>query len=74
MRRVEKANWSSLRSHARDSSEYVPDAFRQLIDAQSEVEADTAYWQLDNRVVTQGRLYEAAEQLVPFLLSASSST
>jgi hypothetical protein len=33
-------------------------------------EADAAYWKLENHVVVQGQLFQAAESVVPVLLAA----
>jgi HEAT repeat protein len=54
----------------RTSSDYVPDAFRRLIDSRTEADADQAYWMLDNRVVLQGSLFEASEKLIAPLIAA----
>lgn len=70
LRQLKSVDWSKMRSNARVSSEYVPSAFQHLIDARTEDEAKAAYWLLDNRVVTQGRLFQSTEQLVPILLAA----
>lgn len=70
LRQLKSVDWKNTRSNARVSSDYVPEAFQQLIDARTEDEAKAAYWLLDNRVVTQGRLFQASEKLVPILLSA----
>lgn len=70
VRQLKSVDWANTRSNARVSSDYVPEAFQQLIDARTEDEAKAAYWLLDNRVVTQGRLFEASEKLAPTLLAA----
>ncbi len=48
-------NFGSARSAAT-----VPDAVDALANATSEAEAEAAYWRLDNVVVLQGSVYEAA--------------
>src|SRR6266446_2878583 len=63
-------DWRRTRSLTGSSSDSVPDAFRRLIDAQTDADASEAYWMLDNRVVVQGRLFEASEKLVAPLLGA----
>ena len=71
LQRVGAVDWARTRSDGEDSS-YVPDAFRRLIDARTDSEAETAFRRFDNSVVTQGFLHEAAEKLVPCLLEALS--
>jgi hypothetical protein len=39
---------------------HVPAAIQALLDAKTERDATAAYWRLDNTVVVQGALYEAA--------------
>ena len=51
-------NWSRLR--AQGTATGVPQAMAALQAASSQEEADRAYWQIDNTVVVQGALYEAA--------------
>ena len=70
LRLLTSVDWSSTRTLTSSSSNFVPDAFRRLIDARTEADADDAYWQLDNRVVVQGRLFEASEKLIAPLLAA----
>lgn len=70
LRQVQSVDWRNTRSNARASSDYVPEAFQRLIDARTEDEAKAAYWLLDNRVVTQGRLFQSSEKLAPILLAA----
>lgn len=60
-------DWKSLR--AAGTAEGVPAAIERLRDSQSPEEATRAYWQIDNTVVVQGALYEAAEWTVPCVLS-----
>jgi hypothetical protein len=55
---VERYDWSALR--ASGSARGVPDAIRALQVAASEQEAERAYWRIDNTVVVQGALFEAA--------------
>lgn len=60
-------DWKSLR--AAGSAEGVPSAIECLRDAQTHEEATRAYWQIDNTVIVQGALYEAAECTIPCALS-----
>lgn len=55
---TERYDWSKLRSMGSASS--VPQAIVKLQNAASEQEAQDAYWRIDNTVVVQGSLYEAA--------------
>lgn len=66
---IDAVDWSTLHSSL-GAAEFVPEAFRQLIDAQSEEEAEEAYWKLDNRVVVQGQLYDSARWLIGPLVAA----
>jgi hypothetical protein len=54
----ERYDWSQLRASrtARD----VPSAINALLGASNEEDADRAYWKIDNVVVVQGSLFEAA--------------
>jgi len=60
--------WPQLRG-ACGSAEHVADALRELLEAADPVEAERAYWKLENHVVVQGQLYQAAESVVPVLLA-----
>ena len=61
-------DWSQLRT-AIGPATFVPDAIDRMLGAHSDSEAADAYWELDNRVVIQGQLFEAAEQTTMTLLS-----
>jgi hypothetical protein len=67
-----RVDWASLR--AMGDAATVPDAIRQLLAAESDADADRAYWRLDNTVVVQGQLFEAALALVPVLLAAATGS
>ena len=56
--RPEQFDWASLRSA--NSAEGVGHAILQLVNASSLEEADDAYWRIDNEVIVQGALFEAA--------------
>ncbi len=62
-------NWSSLRIIQGRDPARIPDAVRRLLLADTEATAEEAYWELDNRVVVQGQLFEAAKYVVPVLLA-----
>lgn len=66
---LDAVDWSRTRSLTR-LSDFVPDAYRRLIDSRDDAEASRAYWELDNEVVAQGTVYEAAAKLTPALLAA----
>lgn len=68
-REIARFNWSELRV-AMGKATDVPSAIRALLRAQSVKEADAAYWRLENVVVVQGNLYEAALPCVTVLLAA----
>jgi hypothetical protein len=66
---IDAIDWRLIRSIDGDSS-YVPTAFRHLLTANSADEATKAYWELDNHVLVQGQLFDAALYVVPPLLVA----
>jgi hypothetical protein len=66
---LERHDWGSLREIA-GSAEAVPDALRGLLAARAPAEIDRFYWRLENRVVAQGGLYQAALPVVSVLLAA----
>jgi len=63
---IQRLDWSSLR--ASGDAAGVPAALLALQQATDEREALRAYWRIDNVVVVQGRLYEAALPTVNALL------
>jgi hypothetical protein len=62
-------DWSAVRSMPGGSG-FVPQSVARLLLAESEEDAAAAYWELDNRVVVQGQLFEAARWIVAPLVSA----
>ncbi|GAA1198633.1 hypothetical protein GCM10009654_64150 [Streptomyces hebeiensis] len=66
---VSRIAWEEFRTLG-DRSEGVPDALRRLFAARTEDEAMSAYWDLENVVVVQGRLYAAALPTVSVSLAA----
>jgi len=55
---LERHDWVHLR--ASGSAHNVPVAIMALLNANNETDADKAYWRIDNTVVVQGALFEAA--------------
>jgi hypothetical protein len=64
----DRYDWANLRSS--ESAIGIPDAILGLQRATTEDEADRAYWKIDNEVIVQGALYEAALPTIRCLLSA----
>src|SRR5688572_616100 len=64
----DKYIWANLRSS--ESASRIPDAILQLQTATTKDDADRAYWKIDNEVIVQGALYEAALPTATCLLSA----
>lgn len=60
--------WSQLRCQT-GFADHVPDAVLGLMTNDLEL-AEASYWKLENHVVVQGTLYEAAGYLPPVLLEA----
>jgi hypothetical protein len=65
---VERYDWSRLR--AMGSASEVPEAISALRRATSAQEAERAYWRIDNVVVVQGALFEAAIPTTTCVVSA----
>jgi len=65
---LQRYDWSSLR--AAGDAEIIPSAVILLQKATTIEEADKAYWRIDNTVIVQGTLFEAAVPIIPCLLSA----
>lgn len=66
---LSRVDWSRLRDVA-GFADYVPSVIKALLNAESIEEAEELYWRIDNHVVVQGQLFEAAEYLVPVLMSS----
>ncbi len=56
---IDSVYWASLRSDS-GSAVGVPQALWDLFSASSEDAAEAAYWRIDNEVIVQGQLHEAA--------------
>jgi hypothetical protein len=48
----------------------IPGAIRELLAAATPEQAELAYWKLENHVVVQGQLFEAACFVVPIIMTA----
>ncbi|MDB5070056.1 MAG: hypothetical protein JWM87_1167 [Candidatus Eremiobacteraeota bacterium] len=68
---AKRYDWTHLR--AMGSALRVPDAIERMRTASSIAESSAAYWQIDNVVVVQGSLYEAALPTTACLVSALPS-
>jgi hypothetical protein len=64
-----RINWSAIRE-ADGPATAVPGAIRHLLAAKSADDVSRAYWKLENHVVLQGQLFEAAAFVVPVLMAA----
>jgi hypothetical protein len=62
--------WNNLRIMMGNAG-YVLQALPEMVFADSEEQGEIAYGRLDNSLVVQGQLFEAAEYLVPFLISGT---
>lgn len=65
--RLRAVPWHRIRVQVGDASD-VPEALLALARTRDAAETDAAYWRLDNHVVVQGALYEAAFHVIPFVL------
>lgn len=70
--KLDNVNWKELRTASGNAS-YVPSAIRGLVSEEKAVQ-EASYWKLDNHVVLQSDLFEAAPYVVPFLLEILSSS
>jgi hypothetical protein len=62
-------DWPNIRALNGDAAD-TPITFRLLLASQNEKEVEAAYWMLENYVVVQGRLSEAALHCVPVICAA----
>lgn len=69
--KINEIDWKGLRQ-AHGDARQVPEAIKGLISEEEQVRRQS-YWLLDNYVVLQSDLYEAALYVVPFLLEILSS-
>jgi len=63
---LDRHDWTRCRTEAGAATD-VPSRLRALEASSAPGEALTAYWQLDNRIVVQGRVHDAALAAVPCL-------
>jgi hypothetical protein len=61
--------WPALREIA-GPADRIPDVLRALLAATSSADAEKAYWRLENHVVVQGQLYEAAVATTHVVMAA----
>ncbi len=52
----------------------IPGALRDLVNSKSPDESKTAYWKLENHIVVQSQLFEAARYIVPALCAGLVQT
>ena len=65
---IRRIPWDTLRQ-AGGPAEQVPYALMDLLNALTPELANHAYWRLENHVVVQGQLYQAAEPVVSVLVA-----
>ena len=73
---LERIDWTALRASSGRTAASIPDALRSLAAAGDDREAEESYWRIDNVVVVQGSVFEAAEYILGpalLLLSYASS-
>jgi hypothetical protein len=63
---LRKVPWHSVAA-LQGTCSHVPDSILSLVSSDPSVR-ESAYWNLDNRIVVQGGLFEGAFYVVPFLL------
>jgi hypothetical protein len=63
---IQAIPWRERKTASGDARD-VPQALKDL-SSEDQTKRDLAYWKLDNHVVLQGDLYEAARDVVPFLI------
>ena len=66
---ISRHPWSSLRE-ANGFAAGIPSALRELLSAQTPAEVEEAYWRVENHVVVQGQLFEAAVATTQVLTAA----
>jgi hypothetical protein len=71
-----RIDWSKLREIRSSygdrivSADYVPSVIKALLNAKTPKEAEELEWKIDNHIFVQRQLFEAAEYLVPVLITA----
>jgi hypothetical protein len=66
-------DWSRFRQ-ATGNAGHVPGAIRALLDSGTPDDVDIPYWKLENHIVVQGQLYQAALPAVSVLIAALTWT
>lgn len=61
-------NWAGLRTLA-GTAGFVPGAIDRMMRSPTREAANAAYWELDNRVIVQGQLFEASEAVAVLVSS-----
>ncbi|WP_155989163.1 hypothetical protein [Nocardiopsis sp. CNT312] len=64
--------WSSFRTISGDAG-FVPDSFVGLVSQGSENDAMSYYWDIENSVFVQGRLFESAEPTMAIAIASLAS-
>ena len=68
---IKDVNWSKL-DQAHGKSDHIPEAINGLVSNDKDIR-DASYWKLDNYIVLQSDLYEAAFHVIPFLIEILDS-
>ncbi len=66
---MEAVSWDGLKTNAGNATD-VPSRLFRLFEAADVTEAESAYWQLDNHIIVQGRMYWSAVASIPTLGAA----
>ena len=66
-------DWSNI-IEAHGPATNIPVAIRELMLAQNVEESEIAYWKLENHIVVQGNVFEAAAYAVPVFMAALVKT
>lgn len=62
-------SWGDIRC-IYGGAENIPRAVKQLLFAETAKDAEDVYWKLENVIVVQGQVYQAAEYVMPVLIRA----
>ncbi|MCG8418009.1 MAG: hypothetical protein MJE77_08720 [Proteobacteria bacterium] len=68
MLELKRDDWTTLA--AQGSASAVPQAIADLLSAKTVEQAEEAYWRIDNTVVVQGKLFEAAVPTLRLVLTS----
>lgn len=69
--KLNDVDWENLKQ-AHGNARHVPEAIKGLVSNDPEIR-EASYWKLDNYVVLQSDLYEAAFYIIPFLVEILKS-